>query len=111
VYFGAIISKDERTAAIIAEYRDPQNGYQAVMENVQAILNRERDNTVDIAVGGWPVYGAQLERFSQRMAFLFPLAVLITGLIHYEAFRTIQGLILPLVTALLAVVWGVGIMG
>ncbi|HEY5600002.1 MAG TPA: MMPL family transporter, partial [Candidatus Manganitrophaceae bacterium] len=40
-----------------------------------------------------------------------PLAVLITGLIHYEAFRTIQGLALPLVTALLAVIWGVGVMG
>ncbi|HXC61620.1 MAG TPA: MMPL family transporter, partial [Nitrospiria bacterium] len=111
VYSNTIVSKDERTAAIIAEYRDPQNGYQGIMEKVQSIVNRERDNTVEIAVGGWPVYGAQLERYSQRMAFLFPLAVLITGLIHYEAFRTIQGLILPLVTALLAVVWGVGIMG
>ena len=111
VYSGVIISKDERTAAIIAEYKDPKNGYETVMENVRAIVNRERDNTIDIAVGGWPVYGARLERYSQRMAFLFPLAVLITGLIHYEAFRTVQGLILPLVTALLAVVWGVGIMG
>lgn len=111
VYSNAIVSKDEQTAAIIAEYRDPKNGYQGLMENVQSIVNRERDDTVEIAVGGWPVYGAQLERYSQRMAFLFPLAVLITGLIHYEAFRTIQGLILPLVTALLAVVWGVGIMG
>src|SRR5947207_3182839 len=79
--------KDERTAAIIAEYKDPKNGYETVMENVRAIVNRERDNTIDIAVGGWPVYGARLERYSQRMAFLFPLAVLITGLIHYEAFR------------------------
>src|SRR5581483_9222654 len=73
--------------------------------------DKERDDSVEISMGGWPVYGAQLERFSQRMAFLFPIAVLITGLIHYEAFRTIQGLVLPLVTALLAVIWGVGVMG
>ncbi|HKO50230.1 MAG TPA: MMPL family transporter, partial [Polyangiaceae bacterium] len=33
-----------------------------------------------------------------------------TGLIHYEAFRTWQGLVLPLVTALIAVVSALGIM-
>ena len=111
VYLNAIISKDERTASIMAEYKDPKEGYQGVMEKIQAIIDRERDRSVEIAVGGWPVYAAQLERYSQRMVFLFPLAVLITGLIHYEAFRTIQGLALPLVTALLAVIWGVGVMG
>ena len=73
-------------------------------------MDRERDGTVDIHIGGLPVFVAEVERYSQRMAFLFPLAVLITGLIHYEAFRTVQGLVLPLVTALLAVVWGLGAM-
>ena len=30
---------------------------------------------------------------------------------HYEAFRTVQAMLLPLVTALLSVVWALGIMG
>jgi len=30
------------------------------------------------------------EVFSSRMEFLFPLALLVIGLIHYEAFRTVQ---------------------
>ena len=33
------------------------------------------------------------------------------GLVHYEAFRTVQAMVLPLVTALLSVVWALGIMG
>lgn len=111
VYFNAIVSKDDKTASIIAEYKDPKTGYQGIIGEVQAIVDKERDDSVEISMGGWPVFGAQLEQFSQRMAFLFPIAVLITGLIHYEAFRTIQGLVLPLVTALLAVIWGVGVMG
>ena len=45
------------------------------------------------------------------MVFLFPIAILILGLVLFEAFRTKQGLILPLVTACLAVAWGVGVMG
>ncbi len=112
-YLNTIVSKDERTVAVIAEFKRPEGkgGFRAIMEKVRPIVDRERDDSVQVAVSGLPVFLDQLEKYSQRMGFLFPLAVLITGLIHYEAFRTIQGLVLPLVTALLAVIWGLGVMG
>jgi uncharacterized protein len=111
VYVDAIISRDGRTAAVLADFNTDPGGFQGIMDKVQPIVDRERDASVEIAVGGRPVYLAQLERYSQRAELLFPLAVLVVGLIHYEAFRTLQGLFLPLVTALLAVVWGLGMMG
>ncbi len=111
VYLNSIVSRDGRTTAILAEFAEDENGFRGMVEKVRPIVERERDSSVEIVIGGFPVYLAQIERYSQRMAFLFPLAVLIIGLIHYEAFRTLQGMILPLVTALLAVVWGLGIMG
>ncbi|MBI4590588.1 MAG: outer membrane lipoprotein-sorting protein [Candidatus Rokubacteria bacterium] len=111
VYLNTILSRDERTTAILAEFNEDQGGFRGMVEKVRPLVERERDASVEIVIGGFPVYLAEVEGYSQRMAFLFPLAVAIIGLIHYEAFRTIQGLILPLVTALLAVVWGLGIMG
>ena len=110
-YFNAIVSRDWRTVAVLAEFRDPPHGFGSIMSQVTPIVDRERDASVEIAVGGLPVYLSNLERLAQRMGFLFPIAVLVIGLIHYEAFRTRQAAILPLVTALLAVVWGLGIMG
>ncbi|MGE5803384.1 MAG: outer membrane lipoprotein-sorting protein [Gemmatimonadota bacterium] len=110
-YFNAIVSPDWRTVAVLAEFRDPPHGFGSIMREVAPIVERERDATVEIAVGGLPVYLTNLERLAQRMGFLFPIAVLVIGLIHYEAFRTRQAAVLPLVTALLAVVWGLGIMG
>ena len=70
----------------------------------------ERDSSVDIALAGGPIWAALLEKFSGRIGFLFPIALLIIGLIHYEAFRTWQALHLPLATALLAVIWALGIL-
>ena len=111
VFLNTIVSKDERTTAVVAEFDEDPQGFQGMVEKVRRIVEPERDASVEIVVGGFPVYLAAVEGYSQRMAFLFPIAVLVIGLIHYEAFRTVQGLILPLVTALLAVVWGLGIMG
>src|ERR687887_2658134 len=45
------------------------------------------------------------------MAYYFPLALLVIGLVHYDAFHTLQALFLPLLTALLSVLWAVGVMG
>lgn len=111
LFQGLLISKDHRTTQIIAEYAKIDGGFEAIEKNVEAALADFRGPDVEIHVGGLPIFLAALERFSGRMGFLFPLALLIIGLIHYEAFRTYQALVLPLVTALLAVVWAVGILG
>ncbi|MEP6622003.1 MAG: outer membrane lipoprotein-sorting protein [bacterium] len=110
-YFNAIVSRDWRTVSVVAEFRDPPKGFGSIMTLITPIVDRERDASVDIAVGGLPVYLSNIERLAARMGIFFPLAVVIIGLIHYEAFRTRQAAFLPLVTALLAVVWGLGVMG
>jgi predicted RND superfamily exporter protein len=71
-----------------------------------------QDENYRVYLGGMPVV---LHFFSEdafkQLFFLFPLAILIIGLLHWYAFRTWQGLIIPLMTALLSVVWAMGIMG
>src|SRR5262249_61476629 len=99
IYRNTIVSEDERTVAVLAEFQDSKSGFRDIVARLSPIIERERDASVEIAVGGMPVFLAKIEAYSQRMAFLFPLAVLIIGLIHYEAFRTMAGLILPPVTA------------
>jgi len=110
-YLNSIVSQDEKTAAIVAEFHDMPGGFRAMMDATNRIVDKERDATVDYALGGMPSYLSRIEIFSERMAFLLPIAILLVGLILFEAFRTFQGMFLPLVTAMLAVAWGVGTMG
>ncbi|PYM56751.1 MAG: RND transporter [Candidatus Rokuibacteriota bacterium] len=111
VYIDAVISRDARTAAVLADFATDPAGFQGIVGKVKPIVERARDASVEVTMGGRPVFLAELERYSERAQLLFPLAIVVVGLIHYEAFRTLQGLILPLVTALLAVIWGLGAMG
>ena len=104
-----LVSADRRAAMIVADFDDRIKDVELAAFIEQAVAS-ERDDTVTIALAGAPILRKELTRYTAMMAFLFPLAVVIIGLVHYEAFRTVQAMLLPLVTALLSVVWALGIM-
>jgi hypothetical protein len=110
-YSNLLVSKDMKTTQIVAEFKKIEGGFQAILKTVREAVAPELDASVDIQVSGITIFLALLEQYSARMGFLFPIALLIIGLIHYEAFRTVQALVLPLVTALLSVAWAMGCLG
>ena len=111
IYQNTVISQDQKLASISFSVEVGPKGFREVMDKVQWELNAAQTPQVKIISSGTAVFFANVERFSARMAFLFPIALVLIGLIHLEAFRTKQGLFLPLVTAILAVIWSLGIMG
>lgn len=111
MYLGTTVSQDFRSAAILFELKERSDGFRAMMAPVHRIVDAERQPGLAVAIGGSPVYMETTEAFADRIFWLFPIALLVIGLLHYEAFRTRQGFVLPLVTALMAVLWGLGCMG
>jgi predicted RND superfamily exporter protein len=105
----SLVSLDQRAAVIVADFDDRIKDVD-LAAFVDSVIAPERDDTVTIALAGAPILRKELARYTAMMAVLFPLAVVIIGLVHYEAFRTVQAMLLPLVTALLSVVWALGIM-
>ena len=118
-YMNSVVSQDFKTITILAEVRDAtpaemkegKGGFTFVNNKILEIVDAERDDSVDIVVTGYPAFLSLLEQFSSRGGLLLLIAIAIIGVIHYEAFRTMQGLILPLVTPIVAVTWGKGFMG
>lgn len=118
-YMNAIVSNDFKTTVILAEVRDRKptdgpdikGGFTFVQDKINAIVDAERDDSVEIMVSGYPPFLSMFERYAGRTPMLMLAALVVIGLIHWEAFRTLQGLILPLVTPLVAVQWAKGFMG
>ena len=111
VFLDGVIAKDGRTATVIAEFKEPPKGFRSILDQVNTIVSAERDANTEINVGGLPSYLAAVEHYSERMAFLLPIAIGVLSLVLYAGFRTKQGPVLPLITAMTAVIWGVGVMG
>ena len=112
-YVGTLVAADGSAAAVQASFElTPETpGYRHLHAAVVAALKAADDGTFDYSLSGPVVFLAQLSIYANRMIYFFPLALVVIGLVHYHAFRTLQALFLPLVTALLSVLWAVGFMG
>ncbi len=110
LYRNLLVSQDGRAAAVIADFSEAVSGPQihGALEDVAA---RFRDGETEVVLGGAPILGAHLQRYSAAVGWIFPVTLAIVALVHYEAFRTAQAMILPLVTALVSLALALGLTG
>jgi predicted RND superfamily exporter protein len=108
MYVGTIVTADARGAMILADFENDA-ATEPITEAIEALAARERDADTTIWVGGQPPALAALNGATRGIVPLVALALLVIALVHYEAFRTLQAVFLPLVTAALSVVWAMGI--
>lgn len=111
-YINALVSADGRMAAVVADFKIGRENpnYLSLYESVRQIAERERDNQTDIFYGGPPVQSAWMERYTEAAGLYFGIAFLIILGVQYLSFRSLQGMILPVITALLSVTWSLGIL-
>ncbi|MGH7804067.1 MAG: MMPL family transporter, partial [Candidatus Binatia bacterium] len=110
LYRDLVVSADGSATTLIADFRDSVPDTE-IHERLRALAESIADANTEVVTGGAPVLGSHLQAYSARVAFVLPLTFLVVALVHYEAFRTIQAMVLPLVTALASVVLALGVMG
>ena len=113
IYINALVSPDGKAAAVVADFKvDKANPtYTAMIDAVRPILEREQGADVDVYLAGSPVSNAWFESHMMKMPMYFGMALLIIMAIQYWSFRSFQSMLLPTLTGLLSVVWGLGMMG
>jgi len=110
---GLLVNENGTAAVVIADFNDfnQAGGSEGFYLNLEKIIEPERDDTVEIVSTGTPALLYWLMVYTWRVAYLFLLTLAMIGFLHYRAFRTLQGMFIPLVTALMGVVWAMGLMG
>src|SRR5919198_2153100 len=113
VYINALVSPDGKAAAIVADFKQDERTPNFIMLNVDLhrIVDRERDADVDFYLGGLPIIGEAADTKFLKMPMFFGAALLIVMLVQYWSFRSLQGMLLPMLTGILSVVWSIGLMG
>lgn len=107
------VSEDGRATSVVVDFEDFEKagGAKGLFPKFEAIVGPEREPDLEIVPAGAATTLYWLLQYTKRVSMLFILALAMIGYLHYRAFRTLQGMIVPLVTAIMGVVWALGLMG
>lgn len=113
IYINALVSPDHKAIAIVADFKQDETtpNFIEMTRALRSIVSSEQDSRVDIYLGGLPLIGEAADREFLKMPLFFGAALVIVMLVQYWSFRSVQGMLLPLLTGILSVVWSLGLMG
>ena len=107
--YGSIVSPDRKRTLILAGFRYEED-YRYIFETLQKIVGAEKDANTEFFLAGRPVMLGHIDSAFRGILLVFGIAVLVMVITLYLDFRTIRGVLLPLSSGLIGVVWGLGFM-
>jgi len=113
IYHNALVSPDGKSAAIVADFKQDETvaNFVVMVAQLRKIVAAERDDTIDIYLGGLPIIGEAADLQFMKMPIFFGAAILVIMLVQFWSFRSFQGMLLPMLTGILSVIWSLGLMG
>ena len=114
VFVGNIVSRDGAAAAIVV-YTDAKPGdtqfNQRFSDDVEAMLAPESRPGLTLYQIGTPLTKVVFGEYTRRdLVGLIPISLVALLAILFLAFRSLQGVVIPIVTGLLSIVWALGSM-
>lgn len=113
IYVNALVSPNGKAAAIVADFKQDETvpNFIALNADLHKVLSEERDDNLDYFLGGTPIIGEAADREFMKMPMFFGAALLVIMLIQFWSFKSVQGMLLPMLTGILSVLWSLGMMG
>jgi hypothetical protein len=106
--FGPIVSQDFKATLIQADFESEVSS-RKIFDALIGVKNKYSDGNHVIHISGLPVLQGWLDYYLPKMASLFILTLLAMSLVLYNAFKSKRGIFLPLLSAAMATLWGMGI--
>lgn len=107
---GMLVTPDQRAAVLVIDFWDGVSGI-TLAQRVLDLAAGFRDRPVDFYFAGEPMIALTDVEQSQEVALRIPATFLVIAIMLLISFRNLQGMVIPMLTALLSTIWGLGLMG
>jgi len=105
--YGPIVSQDLKATLIQADF-ESNVSVKKIFEILQGIKKKYEDSNNAIYISGQPVLQGWLDFYLPRMSGLFIISILVMSWVLYNAFKSKRGVLLPILSAFMATLWGLG---
>ncbi len=107
---GFLVSDDETSAMIIADFKDDAD-FEGVLTFFTDIRDKVEDDSTSLHVVGRPILLGYIYQSLDAVYKILLLSLIIVAVVLYLYFRTWIGVFVPMFTASVATLWGLGAMG
>lgn len=94
---------------VTADLSGTSGNFEKLLGQVDILVAKSAVSGVRIDYSGQPAFLAQNDKFSKRIALFFPLIMALVLLLHWEALRSVQAVVVPIFTGLYATLLGLGV--
>ncbi|NQV22337.1 MAG: RND transporter, partial [Rhodospirillales bacterium] len=106
-----LISPDETSTMIRGTFIEHKMDYGETFEYVQKFIEAERDEKHDVYGAGQPMLTGWVYRYEGEMIGIFGITVAAMLLALLVYMRNIAGVFTPIITSIVAAIWGFGYVG
>jgi predicted RND superfamily exporter protein len=113
---GPLVSFDGKTTLVTANFiegaiRDRIVTFDEIFNQTRAIADQVRDDNHDVYVAGEPILTGWIHHYKGQILGILALSIGVMVVLLYAYWRTGAGVVLPLATATVSAIWGVGFAG
>jgi uncharacterized protein len=107
---GMVVTPDQRGAVLIMDFWPGPKAHD-LADRALALRDEFKDAPVEIYLAGEPMIALTDRAQSAEIGRRLPITFGAIALMLLLSFRNLQGMVIPMLTALLSCVWGLGLMG
>ncbi len=109
-FSGYLISLDEKSLMIAAEFKDNVDTA-ALVDFVRNIRSKYEDDNLKLSIVGRPILLGEVKKELPKMISIFSVSILVISIILYLFFSTWVGVIVPMFVASSVTILGFGVIG
>lgn len=109
-YQGLLVSDDERSAMIVADFKDSVD-YEALVNFISELRTAAESQGITVYTAGRPILLGTIYKTLDKTLLILATSLLFVGIILFVYFQNWIGVFVPMVSAGIATSWGLGAMG
>ena len=110
--YGSMVSIDSKSALISMQFReDMELDYPAIFKEVRKLCDEVKDENTETFIAGNTMIRAYIYDYLSQTKIIFGITLLAMVFLLFIYTRTLQMVTMPIISAVLSAVWGLGFVG
>ena len=112
VVFGTYLATDGSAALIVAGFDEERLDYHTIFTRLKALKNEvEADGKTRLYIAGEPMLKGWIYHYADELFVIFGVTLGVMVTLLFLHFRSLSGVLIPLLGTLMSALWGLGLVG